>query len=54
MGDQRTTEYMLTDLLPDMPFDSHGRAIADLIPYLIGEELKFVGPYLDKRLITTD
>ena len=34
-GNSRTTEYFLTRLLPNMPFDHHGRAIHDLIPKLV-------------------
>ena len=52
-GNSRTTEYFLTRLLPNMPFDHHGRAIHDLIPKLVQEELPYLGNYLDSRLIAT-
>jgi len=52
-GNSRSTEYLLTQFLPKMPFDHHGRAIVDVIPTLAEQELPFLGPYLDSRLLTT-
>lgn len=52
-ADSRSTEYLLTELLPGMPLDHHGRAVADVIPKLVAQELPYLGQYLDKRLIAT-
>jgi len=53
-GNSRSTEYFLRELLPGMPFDHHGRAISDLIPKLVKQELPFIGDYLDSRFFQTD
>ena len=36
-----------------MPLDSHGRAIADVIPECIRRGIKYTGEYLDSRFLTT-
>ena len=49
----RVAEYFLKDLLPRMPLDHHGRAIADVIPECIERDINYLGTYLDSRFITT-
>ena len=36
-----------------MPLDHHGRAIADVIPTCIREDIAYIGDYLDSRFVTT-
>ena len=52
-GNSRCTEYFLKKFLPKQPIDHHGRAIADIIPTLVEQEVPYLGAYLDSRLITT-
>ena len=49
----RVAEFYLKDLLPGMPLDHHGRAIADIIPECARKNIKYLGEYLDSRFITT-
>lgn len=41
-GNTRSTEYFLSEFLSKMPFDHHGRAIADCIPPLVESEQSYV------------
>lgn len=45
----RVAEFFLSELLPEMPLDHHGRAIADVIPECITRSIPGLGEYLDKR-----
>ena len=49
----RVAEYFLKELLPNMPLDHHGRAIADILPECVRRDIKYLGHYLDSRFITT-
>ena len=49
----RVAEYFLKDLLPNMPLDHHGRAIADVLPECVQRNIKYLGEYLDSRFVTT-
>ena len=49
----RVAEFFLRDLLSDMPLDHHGRAIADVIPDCINNNIAYIGEYLDSRFVTT-
>ena len=49
----RVADFFLTDLLPDMPIDHHGRAIANIIHVCIDKGVPSLGNYLDSRLKTT-
>ena len=49
----RVAEYFLKDLLPNMPLDHHGRAIADVLPECVRRDIKYLDKYLDSRFITT-
>ena len=49
----RVADFFLTELLPDMPLDHHGRAIANIIHTCINKGVPSVGFYLDSRLKTT-
>ena len=50
---RRSSELLLTKLLSHMPLDHHGRALADLIPILVKEEVPCLREYLDSRWKTT-
>ena len=49
----RVAEFFLQELLPPMPLDHHGRAIADIIPKCIEQELRGLSEYLDSRFLST-
>jgi hypothetical protein len=49
----RVADYFLTDVLPKMPLDHHGRAIASIISICIEKNVPSLRSYLDSRLITT-
>ena len=46
-------EFFLKELLPGMPLDHHGRAMADIIPECIERDIKYLGEYMDSRFIST-
>lgn len=48
-----TAECYLNELLPTMPLDHHGRAIASVIHKCIEHEIPGVGDYIDSRFINT-
>ena len=49
----RVADFFLRKLLPDMPLDHHGRAIANIIHICIEKDVPSLGKYLDSRLKTT-
>ena len=49
----RVAEFFLKDLLPGMPLDHHGRAIADILPECVENNVRFLAEYMDSRFITT-
>ena len=49
----RVAEYFLKELLPGMPLDHHGRAIADIIPECVERDIRYLGEYMDSRFLTT-
>lgn len=50
----RLAEYFLGEMLPKMPLDHHGKAIADIIPCCISRGLSQIKYYMDQRILTTD
>jgi len=52
-GDQATAEYYLKELLVDMPFDHHGRAICDIIHKCIERAPIITSSYIDNRFMST-
>ena len=53
MTNPRVTEFFFKQLLPGMPLDHHGRAIADCIPMCIDRGVQGLGEYMDSRFIST-
>lgn len=49
----RVAEFFLKDLLPPMPLDHHGRAIADVIPKCVRHDIAYLAEYLDSRFLST-
>ena len=52
-GEIRVADFFLSELLPRMPLDHHGRAIANIISTCIAKSVPNLGNYLDSRLKTT-
>lgn len=51
--DSNTAECYLTELLPNMPLDHHGRAISSTLYKCIEHQIPGVGDYIDSRFINT-
>lgn len=51
--EKRAADFYLGTLLPDMPLDHHGKAIADCMGDCFKQQLTSIGPYLDKRIVQT-
>ena len=49
----RVAEYFLQKLLPNMPLDHHGRAIADILPECVERDIRFLAEYMDARFLST-
>jgi hypothetical protein len=49
----RVAEYFLNKLLPGMPIDHHGKAIAEIIPECIKSGI-WLNHYLDSRIFKTN
>ena len=49
----RVAEFFLQKLLPNMPLDHHGRAIADILPECVTRNIRFLAEYMDSRFLST-
>ena len=51
--DMRTADYMLDKYLKHMPLDHHGKAVAEVIPLCIKNQVNSLPDYFEARLLSS-